>query len=96
MIRRPGPGWRIAIGRPCSPTVCGPPGDLIGGVYDHPSGLRIHAAGVLLLPDGELIYGETWPESQLLRHAIRTVGGNRKRGVMVWALRKMEERNGKA
>ena len=74
MIRKqwkPGPGWTK-------------PG--IAPVYDHTCGIRVHVFG-LLRWEGKEVFGNTWPESQNLRRCIRVCGGNRKRGVMVWALR---------
>lgn len=70
MTYRPGPGWQH-VG---------------SSVYDHSSGLRIHVLGMCRLPDGKVIYGETWPESKSLDRCIRICGGNRRRGVMVWGL----------
>ena len=83
-----------------SPTSVDPivmrPGDSwfhVGGAYyDHGnSGLRIHVAGLCRLPlSREIVNGRQWPESMALREAIRICGGNRKRGVMVWALNLLE------
>ena len=77
-IRRPGPGWR----------------HIAGPVYDHETGLRIHVAGIARLHDGTLLSGTMWPEVRLLNKCIRVCGGNRKRGVMVWALRASKTQGG--
>lgn len=55
-------------------------------VWDHTSGVRIHAAGLVRMVSGQVVYGNKWPESRYLDRAIRINGGNRKRGVMAWAL----------
>lgn len=67
---KPGPGWEKV----------GP------SVYDHPSGLRIHVGGYCLMPQGEFISGNAWPQSSVMDRFIRIAGGNRRRGVMMWAL----------
>ena len=75
MITRPGRGW-THVGNGC---------------WDHVSGIRIHVHGLLRLPSGEFVWGTQWPESQSLHRAICLCGGNRKRGVMTWALEKTKE-----
>jgi hypothetical protein len=49
----------------------------------------------LPLPTGErIICGQNWPHSQSADRFIRIAGGNRKRGLMMWALdefRKLQE-----
>ena len=74
---KPGPGWTK-------------PG--IAPVYDHTSGIRIHVFGHYRIGDKLLIDGNAWPESQALGKCIKVCGGNRKRGVMVWAMRTTNER----
>ena len=82
MKLRPGPGWRNWIHTP---------------VYEHTTGIRVHAMGTisLRLPTGErIIYGQNWPHSQSAERWIKIAGGNRKRGLMLWALeefRKLQE-----
>jgi hypothetical protein len=69
--RRPGNGWKAYTESP---------------VWEHTSGIRVHTAGLLRLPDGTIINGEHWPECKTLWRAIREQGGTRRRGLMVWAL----------
>lgn len=58
-----------------------------GSVFDHASGIRIHTGGCLCrFPNGDIVVGVRHPESINLDQNIRVAGGNRKRGVMVWAL----------
>lgn len=75
-ILRPGPGWK----------------HLGGPVYEHQSGWRIHAMGICGFPVDPLFDGRRWPESRELERMIRINGGNRKRGVMAWALNVLRER----
>jgi hypothetical protein len=70
---KPGPGWKKV-------------GNLVP-VWDHASGVRIHAWGLCRLPDGSTFFGNRWPEGRDWDRAIREQGGNRRRGTMVWALR---------
>lgn len=58
----------------------------IAPVYDHVSGVRIHVAGHCQLPNGSIVVGTRWPESKSLSRFVRINGGNRRRGVMAWAL----------
>lgn len=60
-----------------------------GPCYDH-SEVRIHIGGMARFLSGNVIDGNSWPESQHLRFAIRMCGGNKKRGTMVWALNLLE------
>lgn len=70
---KPGPGWSA----PYWATPC----------YDHvPTGIRVHTYGLANFQDGSQVIGTTWPESAELDRFIRINGGNRKRGVMAWAL----------
>ena len=67
---KPGPGWTR-------------PG--VAPVWDHPSGIRAHLYGMYQV--GQVwVDGTEWPESLRLNWYIRVNGGNRKRGVMAWAL----------
>ena len=72
---KPGSGWDTSYPTP---------------VYDHVSGLRVHAMGLLRLPSGDIINGGLYPESKVLSKFIRINGGNQKRGTMAWARSKMK------
>lgn len=52
-------------------------------VWQHISGVRVHYLGMVLLPDGTV---RREKESDLAKEYIRLAGGNRKRGLMMWAL----------
>lgn len=58
----------------------------MGACWSHESGLRVHPIGLFRSSAGELIWADRWPEIQVLARAIREQGGNRRRGLMVWAL----------
>jgi len=58
-------------------------------VYEHASGIRAHAYGVCGLSPGPLVWGTQWPESMVLDRFIRQNGGNRRRGVLAWAMHLM-------
>lgn len=75
---RPGPGWKNCGGPPCDPQH--------GPVWEHATGLRVHVSGMVRLADRTIVVGTNWPESKRLNRFIRINGGNRKRGVMAWAL----------
>jgi hypothetical protein len=48
----------------------------------------------LPLPTGErIICVENWPHSQLAERWIKIAGGNRKRGLMMWALNEYQKLN---
>jgi hypothetical protein len=72
VVRRPGPGWRQNT--------------ITKSIWDHESGMRLHMLGMLRLPNGEIRQANQWPTSQLADGCIRVAGGNRKRGLMIWAL----------
>lgn len=72
---KPGPGWSLV----------GP------AVWDHPSGLRVHASGLCILPDGSVIVGRVWPEITSLNWFVRINGGNERRGAMAWAISKLSD-----
>ena len=82
MKYRPGPGWSHYVTSP---------------VHCHTSGIRVHMMGTisLPLPKGErIIDAQNWPHSQSVERFVRIAGGNRKRGLMLWALseyRKLKE-----
>jgi plasmid replication initiation protein len=71
-----GPGWR----------------QLSGSVFEHASGVRIHIYGMCLLPDGECVYRRKRPWDRFMYQCIRIHGGNRRRGIMAWALRLQAEK----
>lgn len=64
-------------------------------MWDHmPSGLRVHVGGALCrLPLTNCIYGMLWPETNNVDQCIRIAGGNRRRGMMVWALNVLRRLN---
>jgi len=70
---RPGVGWSH-IGGP---------------VYEHDSGVRIHVSGICSFGVPHFINGRAWPESMELDRFVAINGGNRRRGVMAWALEKL-------
>ena len=57
-----------------------------GSVYEHPSGTRIHLGGLVRLPDLSFISLNKWPEGNDGWRHISICGGNRKRGLMAWAV----------
>lgn len=71
----PGPGWV---------WVAGP-------VWDHESGMRLHLYGLLILPDGTRCWADRWVDSYIADRYVRIAGGNRKRGLMAWARRRLAE-----
>lgn len=75
---KPGPGWSALY----SETV-----------YLHNSGTSVHCMGMLIDALGRRVNGMEWPEAQSLERCVAICGGNRKRGVMAWAMehiRRME------
>ena len=70
LVMRPGVGWK----------------HLAGPVWEHPSGARIHTMGMIRLPDKTHLSLNNWRESELGRRLVRINGGNRKRGLMAWAV----------
>ena len=70
LLTRPGPGWKY-VG---------------GSVWEHANGSRVHLLGFVRLPDGRFLSASKWPESKDASLLIRINGGNRKRGLMAWAL----------
>lgn len=73
---RPGPGWY----------------HLGGSVYEHSSGIRIHVAGLCGFPPAPIVNGMIYPVSRELDRFVRINGGNRKRGMMAWALHVLRSR----
>ena len=74
--RRPGKGWKAYEQSP---------------VWEHVSGIRVHALGLCRLKDGTIIDGSRWPESNNLQKAVREQGGTNRRGLMVWGLEAAHE-----
>lgn len=70
----PGNGWR----------------HLNGPVYERNDGLRLHLSGVCRTPSGEFITGMSFEEHANITRLIAINGGNRKRGLMVWANKKWQ------
>jgi hypothetical protein len=70
IVRRPGPGWRF-VGSAC---------------WKHTSGVGVHVLGLAFMPDGTVRRASEWPASGMADGYIRLAGGNRKRGLMMWAL----------
>lgn len=64
-------------------------------VWDHASGLRLHLMGMLRMPDGTIVSGNVWPEAMTLTLTTRMAGGNRKRGLMLWALLSLRDFTGR-
>ena len=69
-VMRPGSGWR----------------HIAGPVYEHSNGTRVHVGGFVRLPNGEFLSASTFPESQNAALMIRINGGNKRRGLMAWAM----------
>ena len=66
------------------------------GVWDHRSGIRINTGGLIVIPgkaDTRLIWENEWPHSQSAERWIKIAGGNRKRGLMLWALDEYQKLN---
>ena len=59
--------------------------------WQHDSGVRVHYLGMALMPDGTVWREQNTPNA---KHYIGLAGGNRKRGLMMWALalHRMHER----
>jgi len=70
LVMRPGPGWK----------------HLAGPVWEHTTGTRIHTMGLVRLPDKTHIWINHFDAGKLGRWLVRANGGNRKRGLMAWAM----------
>ena len=57
-----------------------------GPCWDHTSGLRIHPYGTIRLSSGIIHTAALWPNSATWGRFTRICGGNRRRGLMVYAL----------
>ena len=76
VVTRPGPGW-YHVGSACWDN----------SKYD----VRVHVGGHCLVKlSGNFISGTVWPESRNLDRCIEICGGNRRRGVMIWAMNLVE------
>lgn len=58
----------------------------IGPVWDHVSGIRIHLGGLVQLPGEDVIYASHWPMVKRWNLHALICGGNRKRGLMTYAM----------
>lgn len=67
---KPGPGWKL----------------LGSAVFEHPNGTRVHLGGLIRLPDLSFVSLNKWPEGNEGWTHIAICGGNRKRGLMAWAV----------
>ena len=70
LVVHPGAGWK----------------HLGGPVWEHLNGTRVHLLGMVRLPDMSFLSANKWPASSEAKLFIRINGGNRKRGLMAWAL----------
>ena len=70
MQMRPGDGWQH-VG---------------GAVWEHASGTRIHMLGLVKTADGQVYSLNDWRSSEAGRRLVRINGGNRRRGLMAWAV----------
>ena len=68
--RKPGLGWRRV-------SNC---------VFEHDSGIALHVSGLLRTDEGRIVSANIWPESKLADFATLVSGGNRRRGLMLWAM----------
>lgn len=55
-------------------------------MWEHTTGIRVHTSGLMRLSNGEFASANRWPESQESARYIKISGGNRRRGLMCWAL----------
>ena len=69
-VMRPGAGWK----------------HLAGPVWEHTNGTRVHTMGIVRLPDMTFLSATKWPDSREADRFICANGGNRKRGLMAWAM----------
>jgi len=68
---RPGPGWK----------------HLKGPVWEYKNGIRIHTAGLVLRDQtGKTAPVDEFGHRRFLYHLIKVNGGNKKRGLMAFAL----------
>ena len=78
IVKRPGAGWKR----------------IAGAVFDHDSGVRLHVLGLCKLPNGRLVTDGDYDQYLLQQKLIKINGGNRRRGMMAWALTVMANRHG--
>ena len=70
---RPGPGWFQYKQTPA--------------VWEHkPTGVRVHVAGLIRLAPLHTMWMDKAPFRPLPQFLIKVNGGNRKRGLMAWAM----------
>lgn len=70
MILKPGPGWK----------------QLKGPVWEHEKGIRIHTSGLILRINGKSAPVDEFANMGMLYKLTKINGGNRKRGLMAFAL----------
>ncbi|MCP4339847.1 MAG: hypothetical protein GY799_13390 [Desulfobulbaceae bacterium] len=78
MITRPGPGWEQQTKGP---------------VWAHKNGWMIHVSGLIARspsPHGQIVDGVDYRDK--IEKLIKINGGNRKRGLMAWAMNLAERR----
>lgn len=68
---RPGPGWS----------------ELSSVVWEHIGGARIHLLGLVRMPDKSYRDANCMPQYFEASQFIKINGGNRKRGLMAWAMK---------
>ena len=66
----PGPGWA----------------NIGNAVWEHENGTRIHVSGLVRKPDMTFVSLNKHPEGREGGRYIKINGGNRKRGLMTWAV----------
>lgn len=69
-VIHPGAGWK----------------HLAGAVWEHKNGIRIHTSGLILRDMDGKIHDRKRMQMDLLHQLIKINGGNRKRGLMAFAL----------
>lgn len=74
-LYKPGSGWRV-LSAPA--------------IYQHTSGVKLHLVGMAVMPDGAIHLAAGFGNPHESQVYIRIAGGNRKRGLMLWARALME------
>lgn len=57
----------------------------LGPVCKHPAGFKVHVLGYIGYPSGTILSASALSQRDAVTRAIRIQGGNRKRGLMLWA-----------
>lgn len=57
-------------------------------VFKHNSGVKVHMLGLIKLPNGDLFNANKFPECVEVDRMIKINGGNRRRGLMAFAMMK--------